>query len=219
MQPSWTEIGVFWTTVLVAIVTGAATVVNYFLYRSQVSPEVVVYADADERRPSVINLVIENIGKGVAKHVRFGFSEPVPGDAFGFQNPKQAKPMTSGPLITGIPSLGPGSRRVITWGQYGGLHAAIGDRVIKVTARYSGERRTPWDPEETVTESLLDIKSFETTNVVKNDYDKIAAEQLKTIATAIEYFSNGSRSLRVVVENDSGSDGAESEPEKPDATS
>ncbi|MFL5597995.1 MAG: hypothetical protein ACJ77S_11105 [Gemmatimonadaceae bacterium] len=156
MEPSWTDVGVFWITIGVGLVTAAATAINYFLYRSQVAPEVVVYVVADDRRPSIINLIIENIGKGVAKKVRFTFSEPLPAKAFGIEKPASdaGGAMESGPLITGIPSLGPGARRVLTWGQYGGLYAALGNRVVTITATYTADRRTPWDPEEFITESL-----------------------------------------------------------------
>lgn len=53
-------------------------VVNYLLLREQNDPQVIVYAISDKRRPSIINLVIKNIGKGIAFDVAFDFSEPIP---------------------------------------------------------------------------------------------------------------------------------------------
>lgn len=199
MNPSWTDVGVFWITIFVGLVTAAATAINYFLYRSQVAPEVIVYVTADQRRPSIINLIIENIGKGVAKNIRFELSHPIPQKAFGFENPPLASTMTAGPLISGIPALGPGARRVITWGQYGGLHAALGDRVVLVTARYKADVKTPWDREDIVTESFLEVKSLELTDASDHNYDKVAAEQLKTIARALEQVSYGRSTLRIEV--------------------
>jgi hypothetical protein len=201
MQPSWTDVGVFWITIGVGLVTAAATAINYFLYRSQVSPEVVVYVVADDRRPSIINLVIENIGKGVAKKVRFSLSEPLPGNAFGIDKPASGGTMEGGPLITGIPSLGPGVRRVLTWGQYGGLYAALGNRVVTITARYEADRHTPWDPDEIVTESFVDVKSLETTSIADHNYDKVTSEQLKTIASTLEQVTSGWRTLKVEIQS------------------
>jgi hypothetical protein len=201
MQPSWTDVGVFWITILVGIVTAAATAINYFLYRVQVAPEIVVLVVVDDRRPSMINLVIENIGKGVAKNIRFTSSEPIP-KAYGVA-PSVAEPATllsAGPFAHGIPALGPGARRVLTWGQYGGLHSAMGNRVIKVTARYTADKHTPWDPEEYVTESLLDVRSLEGLSIADHNYDKAAAEELKRIADAVHPLSNGWRVLKVEVQ-------------------
>jgi hypothetical protein len=44
--------------------------------------------------------------------------------------------MTEGPLIEGIPSLGPGDSRKIVWGQYYGLKKALGDEQLIVTCEY-----------------------------------------------------------------------------------
>ena len=71
------------------------------LFRTQVDPHVVVYATPDKTRPSVIVLVIENVGKRVAKNVRFTLSEPLPGDAWGLgDDVPEPEQMRSGPLIT-----------------------------------------------------------------------------------------------------------------------
>lgn len=217
MQPSWTDVGVFWITIGVGLVTAAATAINYFLYRSQVSPEVVVYVVADDRRPSIINLVIENIGKGVAKKVRFTLSEPLPAKAFGIDKPASdaGGTMESGPLITGIPSLGPGVRRVLTWGQYGGLYAAIGNRVVTITARYEADRHTPWDPDEIVTESFVDVKSLEMTSIADHNYDKVTSEQLKNIARTLEQVTGGWRTLKIEIQNPTPKEQTSSDPSTP----
>jgi hypothetical protein len=205
MQPSWTDIGVFWITIGVGIVTAAATAINYFLYKVQVAPEIVVLVVVDDRRPSMINLVIENIGKGVAKNIRFTSSEPIP-KAYGVA-PSVAEPATllsAGPFVSGIPALGPGAKRVLTWGQYGGLHSALGNRVIKVTATYTADQRTPWDPEEYSTESLLDVRSLEGLSIPDHNYDKAAADDLKKIADAVQQLSTGWRVLKVEVQEAKG---------------
>ena len=70
----WSVIGVFWASIVAAIIAVSATIINYLFFRSQVDPHLVVYATHDDRSPSIIFLIIENIGKSVAKDGRFEFS-------------------------------------------------------------------------------------------------------------------------------------------------
>ena len=126
MNPSdihWSTIGAFWASITAAIIAVSATVINYLFFRSSVDPNVIVYALHDNRRPSIILLVIENIGKSIAKNVKFSFSRSLPQDAFGFDDAAMPEVLNKGPLFTGIPALGPGSKRIITWGQYGGIRS------------------------------------------------------------------------------------------------
>ena len=131
---SWTDIGVFWISFMLAIITITATIINYLFFRSQIDPEVLVYVSPDEKRPSIIILIIENIGRGIAKEIEFTLSKPIPKKAFGinFDEAKIPQTMDCGPLINGIPALGPGSKRIITWGQYGGLKKGFGDGDVKI---------------------------------------------------------------------------------------
>src|SRR4030043_1056547 len=110
----WSVIGAFWASIIAAFIAISATIINYLFFRSQVDPHVIVYATHDDKRPSIILLIIENIGKSVAKDVRFEFSKPFPQDAFGFEKPPQPQILNKGPLFTGIPSIGPGAKRIIT---------------------------------------------------------------------------------------------------------
>ena len=127
----------FWATVIVMLITVAATVINYLLFRSQTDPEVILYTKHNLRRPTLITLVIENIGKSVAYDIQFDFSEKIPKNAYGWEEIKRKdiKWMQSGPLIHGIPSLPPGGTRELNWGQYVGLKSVIGDRTVLVTAK------------------------------------------------------------------------------------
>ena len=87
----------------VGLVAVASLVVNYLLLREIHDPKVIVYAVADKKRPSVLNLVIKNIGKGVALDVTFKSSEPIPGNAFGIENAPIPDAMITGPFVSGIP--------------------------------------------------------------------------------------------------------------------
>lgn len=182
----WTTTGMFWITVVMAVLTITATSISYLIYRAATDPNVVVYATLDERRPSIILLVIENIGKGIAKNVTFNFKKPIPSRAFGWADAPMPAQMQEGPLITGIPALGPGARRVITWGQYGGLHKGLGDEVVDVTIRYRGEPFVFLRGQDYETVCPLEVKSFEHTSSPDHNWDKKAAEQLERIAKALE---------------------------------
>ncbi len=184
----WSAIGAFWSSIAVAIIAVSATVINYLFFRSQVDPHVIVYATPDEKRPSIIVLVIENSGKSMAKEVTFEFSRSFPKKAFGISKAEAPQPeeMNEGPLITGIPSLGPRSKRIITWGQFGGLHKALGDDPVDVTIRFKRESKVPFLHKNLTVVCPVDIKSFEHTDSSDNNWDKKSANELERIANAIE---------------------------------
>lgn len=76
--------GTFWTSVAVAIAGFAAPYLNRRLLATHTDPDVVIYTTPDESRPSVIVLVNENVGRGMAYDVRFSSSpEPIPCKVWG----------------------------------------------------------------------------------------------------------------------------------------
>lgn len=186
MSTNWTQAGMFWVSMILVIITLIATNINYRVFRSQTDPEVIVYSTPDNRRPTIINLIIENIGKGVAKNISFSSNRPIPCRAFGLDNNAQVpQEMTTGPLITGIPELGPGAKRIITWGQYHGLFKGIGDNMLTITADYSSAKGF-FRVQKFKSTYFLDIKSFEGTDASDQNWDKKAAESLKDIAESIK---------------------------------
>ncbi|MBA4417771.1 MAG: hypothetical protein C0392_07660 [Syntrophus sp. (in: bacteria)] len=167
------------------IIAFTSTIINYLVLRSQRDPEVVVYALPDARRPTIINLIIENVGKGRARDIRFESSRPIPERAFGFDNAPVPGPMKDGPLVRGIPAFAPGEKRTITWGQFGGLRKGLGEDVLDITATYKGYPAMRFTPKSHKTTSRIDIKSFEGTDASDHNWDKKAAEQLEQIAKAL----------------------------------
>lgn len=167
----WIIVGL---TALLVMVSALGSVATYFTLRSQIDPHVIVYAESDRDRPSLIVLVIENIGRGVAHDVRFRLAQPMPANAFGFEDAAMPKTMADGPLIEGIPSLAPGGRRVINWGQFGGLTKFLGSRVVSITAEFTSRQRTPWDPQEHSVTSTVDVQSFSGTDASRPPLVQIA---------------------------------------------
>ena len=51
-----------WISVFIALIATASAAITYAVYRSSTDPEVIVYVDTDKKRPSLIILIIENIG-------------------------------------------------------------------------------------------------------------------------------------------------------------
>ena len=163
MDQNWIQVGMFLATVGLVAVSVGGVMVSYFLLRSHVDPAVVVYTAHDERRPSLLIIVIENVGASPAYDVRFDLSRPIPQNAWGIeglQKDEEVVPMREGPLVDGVPVLGPGDRRVLNWGQYGALEEVLGDEPVKISARFESRRSFPWDPTEHVSTSVLEVRSF-----------------------------------------------------------
>lgn len=95
-------------------------------------PQLLVYYQPNPDVPSLIDLVIENIGGGNAVEVTF--SEPLPINWFGIE-----KPHTDGSFIPkdGFPSVSAGQRYTFNGGQYAGLESKLGAGLtVKVAYKF-----------------------------------------------------------------------------------
>lgn len=176
-----------WISILAVVVAAGSTIVGYLVLRSQVDPQVIVYSMMDRRRPSIVLLVVENIGKGSARNIRFTSSKPLPQHAFGIREEQVGpfEPMQEGALIKGIPFLEPGGKRVFTWGQYGGLKRHLGEQGVSVTATYQ-HRHLGWPFYVRNCETFpLEIASFAREDIADLNWDEKAADHLKDIAAAL----------------------------------
>lgn len=184
----------FWTAFGALAAVGSAlgaaiyTWLTYRLVRGQSEPNVVMYVRHDNSRPTMLQIVVENIGRGLASNVRFEPSRPIPHRTFGVstdtaKSPESAR-MPHGPLVVGIPTLGPGDSRIIDWGQFGGLNIAIGEAPIDVIVRYKhGKKEMP-----PVT-AHLEVASFEGTNASETQLGE-AIKVIERIAAAVEKVAN-----------------------------
>ncbi|MBM3163529.1 MAG: hypothetical protein FJZ79_09540 [Chlorobi bacterium] len=64
-----------WISIFMALVATASAVVTYAVFRSSTDPVVIVYADPDIKRPSIVNLIIKNIGNGAAHSIKFNYAQ------------------------------------------------------------------------------------------------------------------------------------------------
>lgn len=188
-----------WTTaiatLILAILTGIYVLLTKKILEAQSDPCVILTVVHDQNRPSILQLVVKNIGNGLAHDISFEFSKPLPNHAWGIttENAKDAEVMKDGPLILGIPALGPGEERKIDWGQYGGLIKNIGEKPITATSFFknNGKKMKP-------VKSYLDVKSFEGTNASESPIAKIA-NHIENISKEVNHISTGFRKPQIRV--------------------
>ena len=176
----WTAVGAA-AACISALFAAYYTRLTFRLLRTQTEPNVVVYVRHDDSRTTLLQIVIENIGRGLATEIRFTPSRPIPARAWGVSvdAAKPADIMSEGPLIEGIPALGPGDSRRVTWGQYGGLMKAVGETPITLKYSYRYGRRMISGM------AVLECHSFTVTDAV-DSVDLRIINELKRIADGIE---------------------------------
>lgn len=188
-----------WVTAVATIVLAVLTYRNVKLTGKilaiQSEPCVILTVVHDDGRPTILQLVARNIGTGLAQDIRFEFSRPLPARAFGLSksDAKAVTEMKDGPLIDGIPALGPGEYRKIDWGQYGGLVAALGNEPIITTCRFKKN-----DKDMEPTQCPLDVASFADTVAVESSAAKTAKE-LEKLSESIKTLASGFSKLKVDV--------------------
>lgn len=175
--------------VVAALASGLTLCVAYAVFLEAERPDVIVYATPDPSRPSIILLIIENLGRRHARDVQFQTSRPLPARAWGLgvrQSPSTVPLMTNGPIIHGIPYLAPRAKRIISLGQYPALYAALGDEPVSITVTYRGDAIAwiPGRPYDSTT--LLEVRSFEMSDAVDPDGSRQSARELKRIAEILE---------------------------------
>lgn len=171
-----------WVSIFMAVIAVATAIVTYAVFRSATDPVVIVYAQPDLQRQSIINLFIENIGRGAAHAITFRTSRPLPHQAFGIQQPvEMPEAMTSGAIVDGVPFLAPGQRISITWGQYGGLTKYIGDEAILVDVLYYRGRRKGLFAKKLQAASNLDVRIFGGSESAEHGFGPDLVKQLKTL--------------------------------------
>jgi hypothetical protein len=135
------------------------------------------------------------VGSGLAKDIKFEFSRPLPAKAWGITKDDvgEITEMKDGPLINGIPALGPGECRKIDWGQYGGLLSILGDEPIVATCKFKKNKK-----DMTPTQCPLDVASFTGTVAVERPPAKVAKE-LEKISKSIQHLASGFQKLKIGV--------------------
>lgn len=185
-----------WISIFMALVATASAVVTYAVFRSSTDPVVIVYADPDIKRPSIVNLIIKNIGNGAAHSIKFKPTRPLPYKAFSIEVPdKMPESMEVGPVVTGIPFLAPGQQITLTWGQYGGLYKYIGDEPIQVESQYYAAGKHRFYFRRLSATSSLDIRTFEHSESSEHGYGPNLVKEFMALNKSFFSVSKGVQQL------------------------
>ncbi|WP_291439120.1 hypothetical protein [Desulfovibrio sp.] len=157
-----------WATWLMAKVTKKTL-------EAQWKPYISVYAQTRPDTPNALQIVIENIGSAPAYNIKFKKSSNLLYNAWGItpNDNRKGLEITKGPLITGIPYLPPKGKRVIHWGQYGGILSSLEGEPAEVTAIFCDSHGNQEPPAK----SILDIKDFENTAAI----DSLELRQVRAL--------------------------------------
>lgn len=177
----WINTASFWVSFFMALIAISSVLISYTIYRSSTDPEVILYSQPDIKRPSIMNLIVHNVGYSPAFNVSFSPKRALPSRAFGLDKPEMPKEMVDGPLINGIPYIAPNQQFVITWGQYGGLNKYFGSSYIDVDIKFERPKSLLRPNKFKTAKSRLDIRAWETTNATDHNWDQKTAEELKNI--------------------------------------
>lgn len=114
------------------LVTLLAVFVAYLALVKQSRPHILVQYRPNPGIPSIIDLVIENIGGGMATNITF--SSPLPSKCYGIE---KANGDCTEVLAGGLPAISAGQEYIFNGGQYGGLSSRIGEKLeIQITYNY-----------------------------------------------------------------------------------
>ncbi len=115
------------------LVTLLAVFVAYLALAKQSKPHILVHYRPNQDIQSIIDLVIENIGTGMARHVVF--SQPLPARCYGIE---AADGVGAEVLGDGLPAIAVGQKYIFDGGQYGGLSEKLGNHLeIIVSYKYT----------------------------------------------------------------------------------
>jgi hypothetical protein len=113
------------------LITLLAVSVAYLALLKQSKPHVLIQYRPNPNIQTLIDLVVENIGGGMARDITF--SQPLPAKCFGIEKP-------NGPglevLGDGLPAIAAGQKYIFDGGQYGGLASKICDK-LEIEISYS----------------------------------------------------------------------------------
>ncbi|VVO43243.1 hypothetical protein [Pseudomonas fluorescens] len=176
-----------WISIFMALISVATAIVTYAVFRSATDPTVIIYAQPDLQRQSIINIIIENIGRGAAHEISFKPTRPLPQRAFSIPIPEEMPDlMLSGPIADGIPFLAPGQRLLISWGQYGGLYKYLGDNPIRIDISCYRTRYKGLFSKKLHSSSVLDIRMFQTSESAEHGYGPNLVKEFKSLNTLLK---------------------------------
>jgi len=177
--------------VLSLIVALSSLVVAYIIYYNNAIGDVVVYAQVDKTRPTVINLVIHNIGKGIAKDIHFICPTGIPKKAYGISGlTDPLKLYDSGAFINGLPILFSDEKLIYSWGQYGGLKEALNGTPLEIEITFYSRTNLQLIKRKIKNKVVIDPTAFEGVDISESSFEREVKIALKDIAKHLEKISS-----------------------------
>lgn len=154
----WVSIGGTAITAFMAFATWRMASVAQKTLEAQNKPYVIVYAKQRDDAPSVVQIIIENVGTSPAYDIKFSIPQNFALRAWGIDKPTNTPALLdSGPWIEGIKQLVPKQKITFYWGQYGGIKSLLSGNIAKISVNFKNAA----GKDEPKTENFLDIKDFE----------------------------------------------------------
>lgn len=173
--------------ILVLIIALSSLIVSYLVYYNNSIADVVVYAQVDKSKPTIINLVIQNIGKGIARDIRFSCPQGIPEQAYGLTNLRDPlKLYSSGALVKGLPLLHPNEKLVYSWGQLGGLKEALNGKPLNLTVTYYSPLALQLRKRKIIKKFYLDPTVFEGVDISSTTFESNVNNSLQKIAQSLQ---------------------------------
>ena len=173
--------------ILSLVIALLSLIVAYMVYYDNSTGDVVIYAQVDRKRPTVINLVIHNIGKGIARDIKFVCLNGIPEAANGISGLKEPlKIYETGALVNGLPILFPDEKLVYSWGQFGGLKEALDGKPLEIEVIFFSRNSLQLRRRKTRNKLVIDIAAFEGVDISTTIFEQEVQKSLQAIAKSLE---------------------------------
>ncbi len=183
------------TEILTIFISLTSLTVAYLAYYNNSIADIVIYAKVDLDRPSLINLVIHNIGKGIAQNISIKSSAPIPKNAYGIERLTDRKEFfDSGIFLNGIPILFPNEQLKIDWGQYGGLLESLNNQPITFSISFYSKTNLQIFKRKIIREISIDISMFQNISIGQPTFQLEVKKSLQSISKSLEKISKNIQS-------------------------
>jgi hypothetical protein len=182
-------------TVIIAcaslIVAFFSLLVAYVVYFNNSIADVIVYSQPDPNRPSVINLIIHNIGQGTARDISFTSSRGIPKQAYGLSKLYEPlKTYDSGAFVNGLPLLYPNEKLIFSWGQYGGLKDALNGSPLEIKITFYSPLPLQIFKRKFINTIILDPTNYEGVDISESVFEGEIKKSLREISSSLKKMSS-----------------------------
>lgn len=173
--------------ILSLVIALLSLIVAYIIYYDNSTGDVVIYAQVDRKRSTIINLVIHNIGNGIARDIKFICLDGIPKAANGISGLKEPlKIYETGALVNGLPILFPDEKLVYSWGQFGGLKEALNGKPLEIEITFFSQNNLQLRRKKIRNKFVVDVTAFEGVDISTTPFEKDVKESLQAIAKSLK---------------------------------